>query len=332
MTFRWNARVLLAIVPILSVAAALHAQTAEPVEKYPSRSIRIVVPYTPGGQTDAYARLIAQRFQTAWGQTVIVDNRPGANGVIGTDFVIRAPADGYTLLFTANSAHTLGPLLKNPPPFQSVADFTPIAAAVTYPMYVLVNQYIPVKNVPELVEYARKKNDALTYSSTGAGSAGHISCELFGDATGIKMRHIPYRGSAPAQMALIAGDVDMFCDSVGNSQKLVNEGKMRGLVITAQQRLTAAPDIPTTQELGMPSVEVEVWLGLLGPKSMPAPIAAKLNAEVRKLMQSDEIIRRTAAEGTRPTNLNTAEFVQFIQADQARYGKVIRDKKIRIED
>lgn len=325
-------RSLFALGPTLLLAAAAHAQTAEPVERYPSRPIRIVVPYTPGGQTDAYARLIAQRLQASWGQTVIVDNRPGANGVIGTDFVMRAPADGYTLLFTANSAHTLGPLLRDPPPFNSVTDFTPVAAAVTYPMYVLSGQHLPARTVPELSDYAKRKGDSLTYSTAGAGSAGHIACELFSDATGIKMRHIPYKGSAPAQLAVMAGDVDMFCDSVGNSQKLVKEGKIRGLVITAQSRLAAAPDVPTTQELGMPDVQVDVWLGLLGPRGMPAPIAAKLNAEVRKLMQSEEVQKRTAAEGTRPAGLSSDEFAQFIRADQERYAKVIRDKQIRLQN
>ena len=312
----------------LAWSQALPSQSAA---DYPSRPIRIVVPYTPAGQTDAYARLIAHGLNAAWGQPVVVENRAGANGLIGTNFVKQSPPDGYTLLFTANSAHTLGPLVRDPRPFEPTGDFTPVAIAVRYPMYLLIDQRIPARTVAELVAYAKARPGSLNYSSAGIGSGGHIACELFSGAAGIGAQHVPYKGSAPAQMALVAGEVQMFCDSVGNSQALVKDGKMRGLAITAPSRLAAAPEIPTMAEVGMPGVEVTIWLGLLGPKGMSAAIATKLNAELVRIMQSPEVRQRALREGTETASVTPEQFAAFMQEEQERYGRIIREKQIRAE-
>ncbi len=307
------------------------AAPSQSAADYPSRSIRIVVPYTPAGQTDAYARLIAHGLNAAWGQPVVVENRAGANGLIGTNFVKQSAPDGYTLLFTANSAHTLGPLVRDPRPFEPTGDFTPVAIAVRYPMYLLIDQRIPARTVAELVAYAKARPDRLNYSSAGIGSGGHIACELFSGAAGIGAQHVPYKGSAPAQMALVAGEVQMFCDSVGNSQALVKDGKMRGLAITAPSRLAAAPEIPTMAEVGLPGVEVTIWLGLLGPKGMSAAIATKLNAELVRIMQSPEVRQRALREGTETASVTPEQFATFMQEEQERYGRIIREKQIRAE-
>lgn len=314
-----------------AVLSLLHGGPTAAQGDYPSKSIRIVVPYPPGGQTDVYARLIAQALQTAWGQPVVVENRAGANGQIATTFVKQAPPDGYTLLFTANSAHTLGPLLRDPPPFEPIADFTPIALAVTYPMYLLIEQRIPATTLTEFVAYAKGRPGSLNYASAGTGSGGHLACELFIGASGIRAQHVPYKGSAPAQMALAAGEVQMFCDSVGNSQALVKDGKMRGLAITGATRLRAAPDIMTMSEAGMPEVDVSIWLGLLGPSGLSPAIVAKLNAEVVRLMQTPELRQRNLKEGTESYALTPAEFTAHMRAEQARYGKVIREKQIKAD-
>jgi tripartite-type tricarboxylate transporter receptor subunit TctC len=312
-------------------AAAMIAAPAAAQDSYPSKSIRIVVPYPPGGQTDAYARILAQSMQAAWGQSVVVDNRAGANGLIGTNIVKQAAPDGYTLLFTANSAHTLGPLLREPRPFDSIADFTPVAIGVTYPMYLLIDQRIPATTVAQFVTYAKARPGQLNYSSAGAGSGGHLACELFTGAAGIRTTHVPYKGSAPAQVALMAGEVQMFCDSVGNSQALVKDGKMRGLAVTAPSRLRAAPDIPTMAEAGMPEVNVSIWLGLLGPSGMPAAIAAKINAEVVRIMQTPELRQRAEKEGVEASAYTPVQFTAFMQAERERYGKVIREKQIKAD-
>jgi tripartite-type tricarboxylate transporter receptor subunit TctC len=312
-------------------AAAMIAAPTAAQDSYPSKPIRIVVPYPPGGQTDAYARILAQSMQAAWGHSVVVDNRAGANGLIGTNFVKQAAPDGYTLLFTANSAHTLGPLLREPRPFDSIADFTPVAISVTYPMYLLIDQRIPATTIAQFVVYAKARPGQLNYSSAGAGSGGHLACELFTGAAGIRTMHVPYKGSAPAQVALMAGEVQMFCDSVGNSQALVKDGKMRGLAVTAPSRLRAAPDIPTMAEAGMPEVNVSIWLGLLGPSGMPAAIAAKINAEVVRIMQTPELRQRAEKEGVEASAFTPAQFTAFMQAERERYGKVIREKQIKAD-
>ncbi len=314
-----------------AAVSLLHSGPAAAQGDYPSRPIRIVVPYPPGGQTDAYARVIAQALHTTWGHPVVVENRAGANGLIGTNFVKQAPPDGYTLLFTANSAHTLGPLLRDPRPFESIADFTPIAIAVTYPMYLLIEQRIPATTLAEFVAYAKSRPGSLNYSSAGTGSGGHLACELFSGAAGIRAQHVPYKGSAPAQMALMSGEVQMFCDSVGNSQALVKEGKMRGLAITGATRLHAAPEIGTMAEAGMPEVDVSIWLGLLGPSGLPPVIAAKLNAEVVRIMQTSELRQRNLKEGTEASTFTPAQFTAHMRAEQERYGKVIREKQIKAD-
>ena len=324
-----RARTLLAA--LFSVTSLIYVGQVAAQSDYPSRPIRIVVPYTPGGQTDAYARVIAQGLHTAWGQPVVVDNRAGASGQIGTNFVKQAPPDGYTLLFTANSAHPLGPLLRDPKPFDSITDFTPIAIGVTYPMYLLIDQRIPATTLPDFIAYAKSRPNPLYYSSAGTGSGGHLACELFSGAAGIRTQHVPYKGSAPAQMALMSGEVQMFCDSVGNSQTLVKEGKMRGLAITGATRLRAAPEIGTMAEAGMPDVDVSIWLGLLGPAGLPAAIANKLNAEVVRIMQTPELKSRTLKEGTEASTLTPAQFTAYIRAEQERYGKVIREKQIKAD-
>ena len=331
-TSRSIIRLLPGLMPVVLAGFAWsQALPPQSAAEYPARPIRLVVPYPPGGQTDAYARLIAQGLNAAWGQPVVVENRAGANGLIATNLVKQASPDGYTLVFTANSAHTIGPLVRDPRPFEAVDDFTPVAIAVKYPMYLLIEQRIPARSVAEFVAYAKSPQGQINYSSAGIGSGGHIACELFSGATGINARHVPYKGSAPAQLALVSGEVQMFCDSVGNSQALVKEGKMRGLAITAPTRLPAAPEIPTMAEAGLPGVDVSIWLGMLGPKGMPAAIATKLNAEVVRIMQTPEIRQRAFREGTETASATPEQFAAFMRAEQERYGKVIREKQIKAE-
>ena len=333
MKLRSMVSLLLGLIPACIVGAAGAQAPATPsVGSYPSRPVRIIVPYSPGGQTDAYARVIAQGLSVAWKQPVVVENRAGANGLIGTQLVMQSEPDGHTLLFTANSAHTIGPLVKEPRPFDPVTDFTPIAVAVTYPMYLLIDQRIPARTVAEFVDYAKTRPDRINYSSAGTGSGGYLACELFNRASGIRAQHVPYKGSAPAQLALMTGEVQMFCDSVGNSQALVKEGKMRGLALTTSARLPAAPEIPTMAEAGMPGVDVSIWLGLLGPKGMPAALTARLHDEVVRIMHAEEVRVRTMREGTGTSKMTPDEFSAMMRAEQVRYGKVISENQIKAAD
>jgi tripartite-type tricarboxylate transporter receptor subunit TctC len=287
------------------------ASSAAFSQNYPSKPIKFVVPFAAGGPTDLYARVIGQKLSEAWGQPVIVENKPGATGLIGSGIVKDAAPDGYTLLFTSNSAHVIGPLLHKPASFDPVADFTPITMVLRYPMYFLVANKVPAKSLKEFVALAKAQPGKLNYSSVGIGSGGHLACELINIAAGINTVHIAYKGAAPAQAALAAGEVDFMCDSVGFSQPLVQAGKLRGLAITAPKRSPAVPDVPTVAEQGVPSVEAYIWQGLFGPKGMPDAIKTKGGSELI---------------GSTPEQL-----VNDVNAEKAVWSKVIAEKNIKAE-
>ena len=298
---------------------------------YPNRPIKIIVPFPPGGPTDNYARLIASKMQEDFKQPVVVDNRAGGTGTPGTLAVMNAPADGYTLLFTSNSAHLIGPLLKNPIPYDSVKDFTPLSMAIKYPMYLLVNPNLPVKTIPEFVQYAKSKSNQLNYSSVGIGSGGHLACELFNIAAGTNIVHVPYKGAAPAQAALIGGETQMFCDSVGNSQGMVNAGKMRGLALFSDKRSSVVPDVPTMGEMGLQGLAAYIWLGMLAPPNMPPDIQNKLTTELVKIMAMPDVAQYALKGGNDIVANTSAQFGQMMRDEKEVWLKVIREKNIKAE-
>ena len=306
--------------------ATSYAQT-----NYPNRPIKIVVPFPPGGPTDNYARLLAIKMSESFKQPVVVENKAGGTGLPGSLFVMNAPADGYTLLFTSNSAHVISPLLRQPIPFDSVKDFSPISMALKYPMYLLVNPSLGVKSLPEFIQYAKANPTKLNYSSVGIGSGGHLACELFNDAAGTTVTHVPYKGAAPAQAALIGGETQMFCDSVGNSQNMVNAGKMQGLGLFANQRSIAAPNVPTMTEVGLQGLSAYIWLGLLGPPNLPREIQNKLSTEVVRIMNSPEISGMVLKAGNDLVANTPAQFGQNMLEEKEVWAKVIREKNIKPE-
>ena len=298
---------------------------------YPNRPIRVIVPFPPGGPTDNYARLIASKMQEDFKQPVVVENRAGGTGTPGTLAVMNAPADGYTLIFTSNSAHLIGPLLKNPVPYDSVKDFTPLTMAIKYPMYLLVNPSLPVKTIPEFIQYAKSKSNQLNYSSVGIGSGGHLACELFNIAAGTNIVHVPYKGAAPAQAALIGGETQMFCDSVGNSQGMVNAGKMRGLALFSDKRSNVVPEVPTMGEMGLQGLAAYIWLGMLAPPNLPLDIQNKLNAELVKIMAMPDVAGLALKGGNDIVANTPAQFGQMMRDEKEIWLKVIREKNIKAE-
>lgn len=298
---------------------------------YPNRPIRVIVPFPPGGPTDNYARLIASKMQEDFKQPVVVENRAGGTGTPGTLAVMNAPADGYTLIFTSNSAHLIGPLLKNPVPYDSVKDFTPLTMAIKYPMYLLVNPNLPVKSIPEFIQYAKSKSNQLNYSSVGIGSGGHLACELFNIAAGTNIVHVPYKGAAPAQAALIGGETQMFCDSVGNSQGMVNAGKMRGLALFSDKRSTVVPEVPTMGEMGLQGLAAYIWLGMLAPPNLPLDIQNKLNTELVKIMAMPDVAGFALKGGNDIVANTPAQFGQMMRDEKEIWLKVIREKNIKAE-
>lgn len=317
------------MVCIFSLLISAFVHCAE--STYPNRPIKVIVPFPPGGPTDNYARLIASKMAEDFKQPVIVENRAGGTGTPGTLAVMNAPADGYTLIFTSNSAHLISPLLKFPMPYDSVKDFSPLSMVIKYPMYLLTNSNLPVKNVTEFIQYAKTHPNQLNYSSVGIGSGGHLACELFNIAAGTNVVHVPYKGAAPAQAALIGGETQMFCDSVGNSQGMVNAGKMRGLALFSDKRSTVAVDVPTMGEMGLPGLAAYIWLGMLAPPNLPVEIQNKLNAELVKIMAMPDV-SAFALKGGNDIVANTpAQFAQMMRDEKEVWAKVIREKNIKPE-
>jgi tripartite-type tricarboxylate transporter receptor subunit TctC len=305
---------------------AVHAQSTD---GYPARAITIIVPFPPGGPTDTYARLVAGKMQERWGQPVLVENKPGGTGVLGNNWVIKSPPNGYTLLFTSNSAHLISVLLKNPKPYDSIKDFTPISMAIRYPMYLLVNPGLPVKTVPEFIAYAKANGGKLNYSSVGQGSGGHLACELFNIAAGTQITHVPYKGAAAAQASTIAGETQMFCDSVGNSQPMVEAGKLRGLATFSEKRVSTVPHVPTLGEAGLPGLDAYIWLGLLGPPGLPSDITQKLNAEMVRIMALPDVRERALRGGNEIVANSPEQFAKDMTQEIEFWSRVIKLKNIK---
>ena len=307
------------------------AATGALAQSWPSRPIRMIVPFPAGGPTDVYARVIGQRLSEVLGQPVVVEDKPGATGVIGTNAVRDAQPDGYTLLFTSNSAHVIGPLLHNPPPFDPVADFKPVMMVLRYPMYLLTSAKLPVSNVKEFVALAKSKPGKLSYSSVGIGSGGHLACELFNMATGINTLHVAYKGAAPAQAALAAGEVDYMCDSVGFSQPLVDAGKLRGLAIIGPNRLAAVPNVPTVAEQGIPGVSAFIWQGIYGPKGLPDAVRDRLSAALVKIVNEPAFKERVDKNGYELMASTPEQLTRDTQAEKAMWSRIITEKNIKAE-
>jgi len=309
------------------------AATALPVQAataYPSRPIRVIVAYTPAGTTDILARAVGQKMTEAWGQTVIVDNRPGANGNIGTEISAGATPDGYTILMATAATHginnTLYPTLK----WDAVKSFAPISLVAIVPNILVVNNALPVKSVKELIAYGNANPGKLNHGSPGLGSTGHLSAELFKASTGLKMTHVPYKGSAPTLADLIGGQIQVVIDNIPPYLPHVQSGKIRGLAVTTAKRSPAAPNLPTMQEAGVAGYEAGSWFGLLAPANTPKDIVQKLSVETRRILQLPDVKERLSGQGAEPAGGTPEEFAAFIRVEQAKWRKVIEQAAIKL--
>ncbi len=317
----------------MSVVLAAMAATALPVQAataYPSRPIRVIVAYTPAGTTDILARAVGQKMTEAWGQTVIVDNRPGANGNIGTEISAGATPDGYTILMATAATHginnTLYPTLK----WDAVKSFAPISLVAIVPNILVVNNALPVKSVKELIAYGNANPGKLNHGSPGLGSTGHLSAELFKASTGLKMTHVPYKGSAPTLADLIGGQIQVVIDNIPPYLPHVQSGKIRGLAVTTAKRSPAAPNLPTMQEAGVAGYEAGSWFGLLAPANTPKDIVQKLSVETRRILQLPDVKERLSGQGAEPAGGTPEEFAAFIRVEQAKWRKVIEQAAIKL--
>jgi tripartite-type tricarboxylate transporter receptor subunit TctC len=308
----------------LAAAAPGFAQT----QPWPSRPVRVVIPFPPGGTLDTVGRLLAQKLGDQTGQPFIVENKPGGNGVIGADVVSKAPADGYTLLFNA-STFTTAPMTMKSVPYEIVRDFTPVALVAKAPLSVAINKNLPITDVKSLIAYAKANPGKMTFAVGSIGSAGHLSTELLKRAGGLDYLIVPYKGTAPAFQDLIGGQIDGFIDPILGSLQYHKSGMLRVVAVTSAARATSLPNVPTVGE-SIPGYEFYSWYGLWGPAKLPAAITQRLNAEVNKALATD--MRETLnAQGLLLTPGSVDDFVKFQQADMERSKKIIVEGNIRVE-
>ena len=321
---------------LLSIAASL-ALVAVPVTAfaqapapYPSRVVTIVVPFAPGGGTDIGARLLAVKLGQKWGQSVVVENRTGAGGLIGAEAVAKAKPDGYTLLVGNVGTQSINPSLYKMP-YDADKAFTPISLFAELPFAFVVNPNVKATTPKELVALAKADPGKLTYASSGAGGSPHLTAEIVQQATGVKFTHVPYKGGGPAMADLMAGHVDMLFASILETAGYVKGGKLRALAVTSAQRSPAMPDVPTLAELGVNNAESGSWVALLGPAGMPAALAEKISADVKEIVGTADTRAALIAQGATPRGSTPAELQQTIAADKERYGKVIKAGGIRLD-
>ena len=295
-------------------------------QDYPSKTIRIIVPFTPGGSTDIVARHLAEKLRASLGQTVVVENKPGAGGTLGTDLVAKSPADGYTLGIVPG-AHAINASLQRNLPYDTLRDFAPVIHIANVASMVVVNPAVPVKSIDELVRLAKAQPGTINYGSAGAGTVTHMTGELFNIKAGTQLTHVPYKGSSQALTDLIGGQVQvMFANFPGTLQH-VQSGKLRVLAVNGAQRSKLLPEVPTVAESGVPGYEANTWYGVIAPAGTPRPVVMRLNAEIAKALESAEIRQFLAAEGGEAVGGSPEEFGAFIRKDVARWSEVASKAK-----
>ena len=315
----------------LALLAAGEAPAQDAGAGYPSRAVRVIVPAAPGGGADIIARLIGQQLGKSLGQTFVVDNRPGASNIIGTEIVAKAQPDGYTLVLGTTGPLAMNPLLYAKLPYDSIKDFAPISNVANSAFVLVVHPALPVKSVAELVTLARAKPGQLAYASWGRGSATHLATELLMTMTRVKLVQVPYKGSGNAMPDMLAGNVQMAFDSMLSSVPYIRAGRLRPLGITALKRSSAIPDVPTLSESGLDGFEAGSWYGFLAPARTSREIVTKLHGEIIKALKLQEVQERLASLGTEPIGSSPAEFATRIRDDLAKWGKVVQAAGIQAQ-
>jgi tripartite-type tricarboxylate transporter receptor subunit TctC len=319
---------------ILAVALALcfspAALAQSPADKYPEKPIRIVVPFAPGGSVDTLGRLLAQRMNEGWGVPVLVENRPGAANMIGTQSVATAPPDGYTLLIAGASSHIVTPALAKLT-YDGIKDFAAVAMVANVPNVLVVRPSLAVGSVPELIALAKSKPAALNYGSVGNGSQPHLAAEMFKQMTGVNFTHIPYKGAAPAITDLLAGQIDLAFLNAPPLLPHIQSGKLNALAVTTMKRARQLPDLPTLDELGLTGFDVATWYGITAPAATPKPVVEKLTAVISKVLTSPDIAAKLTSQGAEIFLLPGKEFADYLQQDAARLTKLIKSANIQAE-
>ena len=300
-------------------------------QQYPSRPVRIIAQFTPGTSTDVMARVAAQRLSATFNQQVIVDNRPGAGAVLGTDIAAKATADGHTLVMAVSSAFGINPTLYSRIPYDAVKDFDPIINLALTPQTLVANASAPFKNIKELVAYAREKPGTVNYASLGAGSTSHLTTEMFRAAAGIKLNHIPFKGSGDAHTQLMGGQIPIMHDAIPATLPHIKSGKLRGLGIGTLKRSSFLPDLPTIAESGYPGFEAVGWIGMAAPARTPQAVLDKLNTELNRMLNDDTVKERLNTLAFTPVGGSRKEFGDYIKTEIAKWGKAVKESGARVD-
>jgi len=307
----------------LSVVALLFTTGAWAQQNYPNRPVKIIVPFAASGPADNYARFMAQRLQDALGQPFVVDNRPGAGSIIGTDAVAKSPADGYTLLMMSNT-QTVNESLIPSKPFNLIKDFAPIAPVNYSDLVLVVNPSVQANNLQDLIKLAKANPGKFNYASSGNGTPYHMAGELFKYMAGIQMTHIPYKGSAGARTDVLSGQVDMMFDAVTTMSENIKANKVKGIATTGRARSNVLPDMPTMNESGVPQYDAVIWLGLMAPAGTPEAIVSKLNAEINKIVNSADVKAAWSKQGAVPMSMTVPVFTKFVADDVAKWANIVK--------
>jgi tripartite-type tricarboxylate transporter receptor subunit TctC len=299
-------------------------------QPYPAKLVKLVVPQTPGGATDVFARKIGQRLGELWGQNVVIENRAGAGGVIGTDVVAKSAPDGYTLLVTYAGSQAINASLYPKLPFDTIKDFQTVATLAVTPFILIVKPALPAQNLAEYIALARARPNALTYASSGNGSVNHLIGEMLKAAAGISILHVPYKGVAPAITDVMSGQVDSAFSSVPSVMQMIRGGNVRALAVSSARRVAIAPEIPTIAESGFPGFDVNPWWGILAPAGTDMAIVNKINADVAGILRSQEMIDFLATQGAEPLISSPEEFLAILQADVVKWAKVVKDAGVTL--
>ena len=310
---------------LLFSASTLHAQ------QFPAKPVRIINPFAPGGATDIIARQMAQKLTEAWGQAVVVENRTGASGAIGVEMVAKSPPDGYTLLMATQTTHAANPALYAKLPYDAVKDFAPLTLAGSTPLALMVRPSLPVSNVKELIDYARKNPAKLVYASGGNGTSQHLTTELMKSMSETFMLHIPYRGAGPALADLLGGQVDLMFDNLPTALPHIKAGKLRGLAVTTAVRSPLAPELPTMAEAGLPGFELSTWFAFFAPAATPRAIVDKISSDMRRALAQPDMKERLAGLGVVVIGSTPDELAVFQRSELAKWGKIIKDSGAKVD-
>ena len=324
-----NRRQLISLGAVVWSAACFMASVAH-AQPYPTKPVRLIVPFPAGGATDLFARSLSQKLGERLGQSVVVDNKPGAGGTLGSDLAAKAPADGYTLLLSTTSTHSIGPNLNPRIPYDAMRDFTPIGQVGNAPSIMLVPNSSPAKSVKEWIELARQNPGRLNYASSGNGTIVQLTAELFKSQANLFVVHIPYKGTALAIPDLVSGKVDVLFDSLPTGLPHVRDGRLRALGVTSAKRTPLAPDLPPISDV-LPGYESTTWFGLFGPKGLPTEVVTRVNAAANQVLKDPEVIDKLTRLGIEPVGGTPTQFSAMLATELAKWKKIIQERKITLE-